>query len=140
MNDSSFDANQGKRDGIDKRVRRPTKVFVTSGPISGIPNKRVPPIEGDNRSFGAIDVQQRQQHIDIDYDNKNGRDGQQIGLDAFKGQTDRDRPLPPIQKEQIPPQNVRPYYGARRDGSRGMPSNVIQFYFNRFYLNFRFCS
>ena len=112
LNESSFDSNQDRRDGYDKRVRRPTKVFVTNGPISGIP-----PIKGDDRSFGAIDVQHRQ-HIDSGFDNKGPRDGQKIGFGGVKGRPDRDR-LPPSQSDKTS-HDTKPYYGTRRDRDRGM--------------------
>lgn len=105
-NESSFNSNQDRRDGYDNRMRRPTKVFVTSGPIGG----PIPAVKTGDRSFVAID--QQRQRIDSRFDDRGTRDGQQIGLGDVKG-----RPRAQADKTA---QDVKPYFGARRDRDRGM--------------------
>jgi hypothetical protein len=122
FNRSSFAGKQDKQD-IDKRVRTPTKVYVTNGPIFMNDDKR-PQSSGDERSFGP----EGQQHIDVDYDDRFAKDPYDQNFARPKGPSDRDRPPRPIQRQPKPTQasdpkllDEKPYLPGR-DPFQGMLS------------------
>lgn len=116
FNRSSFDVNKDKQDiDRDTRVRRPTKVFITNGPILTNDDKRIPP--KDDRSYGP-----EQQHID--FDDKSLKDDRFEKDQRFGGPqrpSDGSRPQRPLQREPKPEreQDGRPY-STGRDPNQGL--------------------